>query len=100
MERERERDQLELVFQSFSSILSKSINLRSGFNQLSASFPHQEEETNLVSRVHLYSVVRGRERLGTSFISIAAPRPAHRTACFPLGFVPSSDAWFVALYAA
>lgn len=33
--------QLELVLQSFSSILSKRINLGSGLNELSDNFPYQ-----------------------------------------------------------
>lgn len=44
-------------------------------------------------------VLRCREHFYTSIISIAASLAAHRTACFPLDFVPSSDAWFLAFYA-
>lgn len=49
--------QLELVFQSFSSILSKRIKLKSSLNKLSASFYGKRGERNL-SRLNPYSLSR------------------------------------------
>lgn len=90
--------QLKLVFQSFSSILSKRIKLRSSLNKFSASFPGKRGERNL-SRLNPYSLSRFQN------IPFILPKLCQSFSRFhgstlPTGFVQSSDSQLLAFYAA